>query len=494
LTKEELRYPGGLPLSSGDRIFVLKYLDGIFEPRRFDVVVFKDPSDPQTNFIKRLVGLPGEQVALVDGDVFFRPAQSAASPDAMSWASTDWKIARKPRRAQDTVWQTVFSSQFTPQNAMRDGNRWFTSPWIGEGASWKIEDRADYQYLGDAPTSLRWDSSPDATLDFTRHQSEPGFRRFHLADFYPYNEPPQNFVRSGGFNMQPAQQIFPVSDLRVSMGIEPARSGLRPTFHLAARGHEFRARLVPQDTTISMDRWVLEMRPAAEGEQWRTLAESAERADWLREGATTNIEFEHVDQSLRLLVEGNVVAEGFYDWTPAQRIEHTLGKPYSEIATAEAARFTGEIDSRGRPVHRPECGFSVFASGDRYRKPQVRIDFEGGAFTLHRVAIARDLHYQAAAVGEPRDRTFGTAFATSPMLMPSLTADEFFMCGDNSPASSDGRLWAYVDPWVASKLDSKVGVVHRKLVVGKAFYVYFPSMPRTSRWPMMDFGRMRWIW
>ena len=60
----------------GDFIFVNKFTYGlrlpvtntkiveIGEPERGDVIVFKLPSDPGTNYIKRLVGLPGDIVAL----------------------------------------------------------------------------------------------------------------------------------------------------------------------------------------------------------------------------------------------------------------------------------------------------------------------------------------------------------------------------------------------------------------------------------------------
>jgi len=61
-------------LLDGDFIFVNKYAYGlrlpvinkkmvnIGEPRRGDVVVFRLPSDPSTNYIKRVVGLPGDRI------------------------------------------------------------------------------------------------------------------------------------------------------------------------------------------------------------------------------------------------------------------------------------------------------------------------------------------------------------------------------------------------------------------------------------------------
>jgi signal peptidase I len=40
------------------------------EPARGDIVVFRYPRNPQEYFIKRLIGLPGEEVQIRDGDVF----------------------------------------------------------------------------------------------------------------------------------------------------------------------------------------------------------------------------------------------------------------------------------------------------------------------------------------------------------------------------------------------------------------------------------------
>src|ERR1700674_241637 len=57
-------------LSDQERIFINKFVYR-FEPiERGDVVVFWYPLDPAKSYIKRVVGLPGETVQLVDGDVY----------------------------------------------------------------------------------------------------------------------------------------------------------------------------------------------------------------------------------------------------------------------------------------------------------------------------------------------------------------------------------------------------------------------------------------
>ncbi|CAN5193994.1 signal peptidase I [soil metagenome] len=85
LVRSFLYEPFRIPSSSmvptlliGDFIFVNKFVYGlrvpvvnativpIGEPARGDVVVFKLPADPRTNFIKRVVGLPGDRIRYHD--------------------------------------------------------------------------------------------------------------------------------------------------------------------------------------------------------------------------------------------------------------------------------------------------------------------------------------------------------------------------------------------------------------------------------------------
>lgn len=70
--------PAGSPLS-GDRILVFKFL----APKRWDLIDFRWPEDPSVEYAKRLVGLPGEEVAIRDGEVLIN-GEVAKKPAAIA--------------------------------------------------------------------------------------------------------------------------------------------------------------------------------------------------------------------------------------------------------------------------------------------------------------------------------------------------------------------------------------------------------------------------
>lgn len=57
-------------LEVGDRIFVNKFIYRFKEPARRDLIVFYYPNDPTKKYIKRLIGLGGETVEIIEGQVY----------------------------------------------------------------------------------------------------------------------------------------------------------------------------------------------------------------------------------------------------------------------------------------------------------------------------------------------------------------------------------------------------------------------------------------
>ena len=62
----------------GDRLLACKLLT----PKRWDLIVFRYPQDPSVNYVKRLVGLPGEKLAIHDGAVWIN-GEKMEPPDSI---------------------------------------------------------------------------------------------------------------------------------------------------------------------------------------------------------------------------------------------------------------------------------------------------------------------------------------------------------------------------------------------------------------------------
>jgi signal peptidase I len=55
--------------SNNDYLIVDEISYQFDDPQRGDVIVFKSPTYPSQNFIKRIIGLPGEEVLIKDGEI-----------------------------------------------------------------------------------------------------------------------------------------------------------------------------------------------------------------------------------------------------------------------------------------------------------------------------------------------------------------------------------------------------------------------------------------
>ena len=124
----------------GDRIFVTKYSYGyskhsfpfsppIFngrvffnEPKRGDIVVFKTPADNRTDYIKRLIGMPGDVVQFIDSNLFINSNEilkSRISKNDKIFCGN--KIINvftfQEQLPNDKIYKTVYLQNYTFQNS-----------------------------------------------------------------------------------------------------------------------------------------------------------------------------------------------------------------------------------------------------------------------------------------------------------------------------------------------------------------------------------------
>ncbi len=67
-------------------------------PQRGDVVVFSSPSQPKSNFFKRIIGLPGEKVSIQDGNIYIS-GQKLSEP----YASGKTEVRNFPLNNQEII-------------------------------------------------------------------------------------------------------------------------------------------------------------------------------------------------------------------------------------------------------------------------------------------------------------------------------------------------------------------------------------------------------
>ena len=425
----------------GDRIAVVKYIMPFFGPERYDVVVFKNPTIPfgdSANYIKRLVGMPGDEVWIVDGDVFIK-----------SRGDDRYHIARKPFHVQDGVWQRVHDTQHHPIAPDKLVKEWKGSPWIGQPESaWEKEGHNGFRCTTSEQATLAWDRQADGPDDWSAYNM-----------------------------MSPVRNAFNVSDIRIEATLVPDESTLDADLMIETRSHQFRFHV--EDGLAGVSMWPVDS-PA-------DAIVIHEPIKSMMPGKPIRMECIHSDQSLSLAINGRHVASLDYDWTPYERLTNTVATTKEKKAGKAASTLAHRLPG----------------------KPRIWWSFKGSPLTIPRISMDRDLYYRPSMVtgmsrnwNEPTEahretvRLNRPAAGTHPDTVVKLGEDQYFVLGDNSGRSLDGRLWGAPHPLVAAQIDDTPFVVPGDLLIGKAWIVYYPaphSVTDGGSGLVPDFGKIRFI-
>jgi len=465
--------PLGTQPDAGDRILVHKFIYSVSEPRRWDVVVFKNPTQPKQNYIKRLVGLPGESLCIVEGNVYAKQAEQDES---------GWHIERKSDReaVQRDLWQPIYHSVYIPldHGDTRAGSGRLLPwrlPWEATAGDWQLDDRRSYAF----------DGNGEGQLDFSYERALIGGRglfAYNQTKFrdggrgYPSFDN-QDLYRSSVLSKEDILsliQIDALEDIRLATDVVPEADGAGIELSTEARLDDEAGRLHRLVARVLPDGRVALVRVDGQTGIETTLDQTQIKP--LTAGQTRHVELWYVDQQASLFVDGQRVLVRDFELSWAAVRDRT-------------------------PIR---------------RLPVPRIEVTGAPVTLHRVELDRDLFYASSPPGSVRAVNRGgmakaidrlsepgpddKPFVNIEQRVVNLEPDHFFCMGDNSPYSLDSRLWDSINPWIDQRLfpDSadSIGRVPRELMLGRAFFVYFPAPYRwtpTRPGVFPNFGDMRFI-
>jgi signal peptidase I len=438
----------------GDRILVLKYQYLFSGPNRWDVVVFKsphedkhDPLDPDysVNYIKRLVGLPGESVVLLDGSVYTADGKADLGfVSGFNVSGADkFTIQRRPGYAQDRLWRVINNNDFLPHlDRSSDPNQSATTwhePWIANAGPhpWLTGDAS-----GHPLRTFTLDDPKDGAAQAITFNADANPDTNALTDWLAYDELEQS--RSG--------RRIPVSDLKLTCFYTRHSGDGALLMQLSKRGEVFTARITPGKVALLHGK-LQQQQPMQVSDSTLVGGTEVACADLAGSGSV-QVELQNVDYRVSLIVNGKTL------------IQTTDAEYHPDVA----ALYTDYKNGVSPPM------------------PIVRIVGENQNCSLQHLTLSRNIYYLNRG-----DRKFWG----SPDRIVHLNPGEYFVLGDNSAISADARYWD--DP---VKLPSEgipfveSGRVPAEFMLGKAFFVYWPAgyaPAKTSLNIAPDFGEMRFI-
>lgn len=456
---------------TGDRILVNKAAYDLRSPERWDPIVFKFPGEADVNYIKRLVGLPGEELKIEGGDIWVRP---------LGEQGAQFRIPRKKPEKQRAIQLPVYDDSRAPQALLAAG---FPERWQPEQPAGWATDRAARSYRVDpAPLDstgwqwLRYRHLLPTADDWSRVlagqplENPAAVKPQIITDMYAYNAHVLNL--EAGRTGADLPELSPkddglqwVGDLTLHCSVEVLSAEGEWLMELVegARRYRFRcdlktgrAELFFLDETLS-----------------KTERQGGVEFDvGLNKPGTYAVSFANVDNRLCLWIDGELRQTVEFEPGSAKFPEPGLTGPLaSDLSPAAVAgrgaklrisqlRIERDIYYRYATPANPEEYRPMHNDPHWFRELLQNPDSLSQAYEHARSEHHRDLERERERLRE------GPAPAPRyPFQLRDLdddAHDEFLVLGDNSPRSNDSRLW------------SQSPFVERRLLIGKAFWIYWP--------------------
>lgn len=463
---------------TGDRILVSKFSYDLFEPERWDVIVFKYPGNAKQNYIKRLVGLPGETLRIHRGDVF-----------VMHEGESEFHIARKPpdklkamlQLVDDTdywakalidvewpsrwqhqatshgspnVWQATMEPQDGPNAAQR-----FSVKGAADEETWLryhhlVPTGADWQMIrtGERPPDL---NQRRGTLirDFYAYNTG------ELEGYGPYGVPAWRAAQETGLHWVGDIALECELDVKSDQGevlLDIVEAGVHYTCRIDVKTGVATLQIGGGDGKFTSD----------DGSQEAAEVVSTEPTE-LKGAGSYDLRFSNADNQLTLWVDDKPVAFN----GPTTFL--TADDPHPRTSSNDP----GDLAPAGIGVK----GATVEASHLRIYRDVYYLALERGGYTNLDYNTSNTEEEVQNILDNPDVWDTNNLFSSRRHVEFKLEADQFFPLGDNSPQSKDARIWE-TEPFVS-----------RELMTGKALFIYWPHHWRRPIPFTPNFARMRFI-
>lgn len=126
-------------IMTGDRLFGFRLSYLFSDPERGDIVIFKYPDDESVNYIKRIIGLPGETVTIKDGKIYINHSDTPLKED---YLKEEW--VRANTDMEFTVPEGYYFMLGDNRNNSKDSRYW-NNTYVARD---KILAKAIFRYWG----------------------------------------------------------------------------------------------------------------------------------------------------------------------------------------------------------------------------------------------------------------------------------------------------------------------------------------------------------
>lgn len=470
---------------SGDRLIVTKFPYEFGQPKRFDVAVFKFPLGPSENYIKRIVGLPNENIRIFHGDLFTSPAGGAQ----------EMEIARKPDDKLLAIAQIVHDNDYvvrpddSPDPLLAAGwpARWHGGAWGDQDGALSFSRGESGWQAGESGRSFTFTAKDSATDGnaWLRYQhivpSTEAWAAFEkskqlppesavprrpqlITDFYAYNtnltlndvrnrnraEP--ELKRAAGLGLHWVGDLMLECELNVKQVDGDAGAvtlELVEGSTVDAQGARVPCRFQCQINLTSGEATLTAL--GVPGNDWSESPRSA--ATSIRGPGDYELRFTNFDDQLQLWVDGSRVQ--FNAPTTYSFASPDPNRRNNRPTEADLAPAGLQVQNATVTVDHLRIKRDIYYIATRGISGSVLEDYQENEVLV----VSPSEATQRATMSTPSfwgqfDKLEQVEFTTGP--------DDFLALGDNSPHSADSRLWGN-EPFVP-----------RRLLIGEALFIYWP--------------------